>query len=276
MKSLHIVWSCRVPGSWTGVWLECVGYRDCSAYNMDENPNYLCIHFITKGKVRFTTSQNVNVVLGPNEIFTMWLGIAWRLFAEHPYKGTGVRLEWIRLKGSLVPDFVRMLGMTPEEPWMRARQPKRVCSILRKIIALAQQYQPQFNLKVLSLLYEMADACTKFEPPHQSKRLLAYQIHNYMEQHLASGMNVTEYAKAFQISRTTLFLMFLEEFGKTPVEILSEMRLRRAKPLLDLPMNEVAKMAGFHNYVYFSRYFKEQTKMSPRLFRFKIRQSAKR
>jgi AraC-like DNA-binding protein len=239
---------------------------------MDENPNYLCIHFITRGKVRFTTSQNVDVVLGPNEMFTMWPGIPWRLFAEYPCRGSGVRLEWIRLRGTLAPDFVRMLGMPPEKPWMRARLPERVCAIMKKMVTLARQYTPQVDLKVISLLYEMADACTKLDFPPSNKRQLAHQIRDYMEQHIGTGMNVTEYARAFQISRTKLFLMFVKEFGKSPVEILSEMKLRRAKHLItttDLPMIEIAKMSGFHHYVYFSRFFKEKTKLSPYVFRLK-------
>lgn len=64
---------------------------------------------------------------------------------------------------------------------------------------------------------------------------------------------------------------FKKIMGKTPTEFLTQIRINHACYLIDtyrhsLSLSEIAEKCGFTDYVYFSRRFKQITKVSPRKY----------
>ena len=64
---------------------------------------------------------------------------------------------------------------------------------------------------------------------------------------------------------------FKREIGKTPLQYLTSIRIRRARALIDvygdtLSLFRIAEQCGYTDYVYFSRKFKETCGMSPRAY----------
>jgi AraC-like DNA-binding protein len=91
-----------------------------------------------------------------------------------------------------------------------------------------------------------------------------------MHQHVGSGMNITDYARAFKIARSHFFTIFREAFDKSPIEVLTEIRMDRARDLLkntDLSIREVAFASGYSDPLYFSRLFRRRMGMPPSKFR---------
>ncbi|MBA4388847.1 MAG: hypothetical protein C0404_12765 [Verrucomicrobia bacterium] len=266
----YIPWRSRTPAPWASVWMECVGWRDCKGFNADSATNYFCTHLISKGKVRFQTGNGVDVVLGPDDLFSMWPDISWRLFAEPPSHEEDIQMDWIRLKGPAAGEFMRLMGTTEDHPWARASRPKQARALMRQLQTLALDYPPQADLNALAVLHQLAAACAPYKADQAHSRPIAAKIKEAMEQHVRSGMNVTDYARAFRISRSTMFLKFRETFNKSPIEILEEIRFNCAKRLLlqtDMSVSEVASSAGYRNPVYFSRHFRNRTGRSPSQFR---------
>ena len=265
-----IPWPCRQPGTWTKVWPERVGFRDCTLYRSDSRPDYLCLHLVTQGTVRFSTSRGVDVVLKTGDLFTMWPGVSWRLVAEPPCKPQEARVDWIRLKGTLAPDLVRLIGIPPEHPYTHAANPSHVRHILRRLLRLAQEYPPRADLLAVALIYSLAAACVGAQPMREHGRPLAERIREYIEEHIGSGMNVKDVARAFDMSRSSLFLAFRETFGMSPIAVLSEIRLRYARMLLRttrLSIKELSKACGFHSPAYFARRFQKEVGMSASAYR---------
>jgi len=65
---------------------------------------------------------------------------------------------------------------------------------------------------------------------------------------------------------------FKEVTGKTPNEFLTEIRIQRARFLIDVYKDEfslmqLAEKCGYNDYAYFSKKFKNVTKMSPREYK---------
>lgn len=78
--------------------------------------------------------------------------------------------------------------------------------------------------------------------------------------------NIDAVAEAMSASRTTFYKKFKSLTGLAPVEFVRDMRLQRAKQLLDAGggnVSEVAYMVGFSNPKYFSTCFKEKYHLSP-------------
>ena len=92
----------------------------------------------------------------------------------------------------------------------------------------------------------------------------------YVEDNIArSDLSVEELSKELGMSRVHLYKKLLAITGKTPIEFIRIIRLQRAAQLLrgsQQNISEIAYQVGFNNPKYFSRYFKEEFGILPRLF----------
>ena len=81
-----------------------------------------------------------------------------------------------------------------------------------------------------------------------------------------SEFSVEEFSRTLGMSRTTLYKKFVSITGKTPIEFIRILRLKRAAQLLresQMSISEVAYDVGFNHPKYFSKYFKEEFGMLP-------------
>lgn len=89
----------------------------------------------------------------------------------------------------------------------------------------------------------------------------------YVEDNISrSDLSVEELSRAMNMSRVHLYKKILRITGKTPIEFIRLLRLKRAEQYLrqsQLTVSEVAYKLGFNNPKYFSRYFQEEYGMSP-------------
>ena len=85
-----------------------------------------------------------------------------------------------------------------------------------------------------------------------------------------SGIDGTQIARASGLSRRALEKKFRTVTGRTPMEQVHEIRLRRVKQLLtetDGTLPVIAGQSGFEYHEYMCRFFKKQTGMSPGEYR---------
>lgn len=81
-----------------------------------------------------------------------------------------------------------------------------------------------------------------------------------------ANFSVQELSSEMAVSRGQLYKKVLELTGKTPIQFIREVRLKRAAALLEksqLNVAEVAYSVGFNNPKYFTKYFKKAYKMLP-------------
>lgn len=92
----------------------------------------------------------------------------------------------------------------------------------------------------------------------------------YLSHNLHRRVPVGELAHAVHLSPSRLAHLFRQETGMTPRGYAERQRLGRAMQLLEvtlLPVNEVARQAGFENQFYFAARFKKLTGRTPSAFR---------
>lgn len=90
----------------------------------------------------------------------------------------------------------------------------------------------------------------------------------YVEDNISKSneLSVEELSRYLGMSRVHLYKKLLSITGKTPIEFIRTIRLKRAAQLLresQLNISEVAYQVGFNNPKYFSKYFKEEFGMLP-------------
>ncbi|MGG7663563.1 hybrid sensor histidine kinase/response regulator transcription factor [Dyadobacter sp. BHUBP1] len=92
-----------------------------------------------------------------------------------------------------------------------------------------------------------------------------------VEQNLANAeYTVEQLSEAMSMSRVYLYKKILSLTGKTPVEFIRIIRIRRAAGLLEksqLTVAEIAYQVGFNNPKYFTKLFKEEYQMLPTEYR---------
>jgi CheY-like chemotaxis protein/anti-sigma regulatory factor (Ser/Thr protein kinase) len=89
------------------------------------------------------------------------------------------------------------------------------------------------------------------------------------ENYVVASFSFEDIAKALGLSKSTLTRRLKTMTDKTPVEILSEFRLNKAKIMLEKSeesVSEVAYKVGFNDPLYFSKKFKEAFGVSPSKF----------
>jgi signal transduction histidine kinase/ligand-binding sensor domain-containing protein/DNA-binding response OmpR family regulator len=88
--------------------------------------------------------------------------------------------------------------------------------------------------------------------------------------------SVEEMSKGMFMSRVALYKKLLSLTGKTPIEFIRQIRLKRAAQLLEkseMTVSEVAYEVGFNNPKYFSKYFKAEFDMLPSIYMDKMRKT---
>ncbi len=89
----------------------------------------------------------------------------------------------------------------------------------------------------------------------------------YVEDNISrSDLSVEELSKELGMSRVHLYKKILHITGKTPIEFIRVLRLKRAAQYLresQLNVSEIAYKLGFNNPKYFSKYFQEEYGISP-------------
>ncbi|MDG2526691.1 helix-turn-helix domain-containing protein [Stenotrophomonas sp. HITSZ_GD] len=90
---------------------------------------------------------------------------------------------------------------------------------------------------------------------------------------LAERYQLAELARAFHLSSRTLLRRFRAETGRTPLEMLQDLRVEKARTLLEattLSVAQVAEQVGYLDVATFSRLFARHTQLTPAAFRRKF------
>jgi YesN/AraC family two-component response regulator len=87
-----------------------------------------------------------------------------------------------------------------------------------------------------------------------------------MKEHYSEAISLESLSKSAYLSPVYLSKIFKEETGDSPINYLINMRLNKAKELLeegDLSIKTIAKSVGYNDAYYFSKLFKKHFGVSP-------------
>lgn len=105
---------------------------------------------------------------------------------------------------------------------------------------------------------------------HNSHNTLIQGIKAYLDEHFTEHITLKTLESLFHTNASYLSVLFKKESGIGFNQYLKELRLERAKVLIqetEYPLSEVCERCGFSNYIHFSKTFKEYTGLSPSEYR---------
>lgn len=132
---------------------------------------------------------------------------------------------------------------------------------------LALKMQRLINLKKKGLKRTLIDPTpSKIEITSLDEQLIEKAV-KYVEDNISrSDLSVEELAREMGMSRVHLYKKISALTGKSPIEFIRLLRLKRATQYLaesQLTIAEIAYRLGFNNPKYFSKYFKEEFGILP-------------
>lgn len=105
---------------------------------------------------------------------------------------------------------------------------------------------------------------------HKRKESFARAVGTWFEQRLAERYRLSALAASFNLSSRTLLRRFRAEAGCSPLDLLHDLRIEKAKLLLEtttLGVAQVAAEVGYLDVATFSRLFARHTQLTPATFR---------
>ena len=179
---------------------------------------------------------------------------------------------WIHIDGPGAAEICRAAGFTAAAPWKRMENGDEVVRTFHAIWQELYREENRVPARMASRLFHLLTVVSgKSVPPPRTPEALAEQALGLLNDPIHSGINVNELADALCVSRTTLYHAFRKRFGRTPIELVTEIRMERAKSLLrenpGLTLEEAAGRAAFENVKYFIRAFRKHCGVTPGKFR---------
>lgn len=127
-------------------------------------------------------------------------------------------------------------------------------------------------MKLIILLYREMDECSS--PPSlqasqfasRDKKVIVQSLIDYMTSYYMEDISLDNISKNMYLSPVYISKIFKEETGTSPINYLIQIRLEKAKQILEknnMPINLVAKAVGYEDAYYFSKLFKKYYGMAP-------------
>lgn len=141
---------------------------------------------------------------------------------------------------------------------------------IKRLLKLRQLSQKKFQRK-------MEIKSTEIAISSLDEKLMK-KATEYIETNMSNTeLSVEDLSAHLAMSRVHLYKKLLSITGKTPIEFIRILRLKRAAQLLEksqLSVNEVAYSVGFNDTKYFRRYFKEEFKLLPSEYKQRFNKSS--
>ena len=132
---------------------------------------------------------------------------------------------------------------------------------------MMKSYLVQLLLLIIREQYEPEEKHSGFSLESTNKKYVVEQIMNYFEDHYSEKISLDRIAENMYLSPFYVSKLFKSETGSTPIRHLIDIRLSKARELLENgwegSIQEVAARVGYEDAYHFSKLFKKKYGLSP-------------
>jgi AraC-like DNA-binding protein len=219
-------------------------------------------HFIVEGGRRQTVREGALLLVFP--------GLR---HAYGPRTDTGWDEQWVGFRGPLAGELVAQGFFGPERPVLQPGLRDDLMRDYSELIDIARDERPGYQYELGAIVYRLLSRlASQVERAEQHSRAeeLATRARAWMEARVEASLEVEELAAELGLSYENFRRIFLRYTGLAPYKYFLQLKMARAKTLLEidgLSVREVALRLDFENQYYFSRAFKAHTGQSPSIWR---------
>ncbi len=222
---------------------------------------------ITRGHGILETATCPQLEIQAGDLFILFPD-EWHRFKPDPQ--TGWDENFVGFDG----DYARHLMQSffvPGEPVLRGAATAETVALLRKIALVAEDTSSETAPLVFADMITLITRLVLFTRVHapNERRAICQKIQQSREHILAHAFQRIDFrwlASSLGLSYTVFRRMFQKETRHAPLAYQLEIRINRARVLLeqtDLPVSEIALQTGFANVFYFSKMFSKRAGQTP-------------
>ncbi len=233
-------------------------------------PEYQVI-YITRGGGTFWSESSGEIAIESGSVFFLFPGIRHRY---RPNSQTGWDEQWVGFSGDHA-DRLMQTFFDPVQPVHQVGIAPDLHSLFSQVCELTRHegfgFRPILAAKTVEILAHVQTIISGglvLRSPEDDLliRKACCQINDAVER----AFDFKAFAAENGVSYTSFRRLFKAHTSLAPNQYLLEMRLRKAQRLLihtTLPIQVIAEECGFENSFYFSRFFKQRTRLAPLHYR---------
>jgi AraC-like DNA-binding protein len=231
--------------------------------------------YISQGRGLFESKRKTKTVVETGSVMLLFPG-AWHRY--RPDDDTGWEEHWLGFDGDVVRRWVKRGFFSEDAPIYKTSHDDRWLVLFSDLIAFIkldppalQQVMAGFAAQMLGLLY--AGHQVALSGGEQASSIVQQAIAR-MRSDMTSNLEIKVLAEELNVGYSSFRHTFQQHTGSSPHRYLLELRLARARNLLEetsLNIKEIAQHAGFEDEHYFCRFFKQKTGCTPGQWRSRLK-----
>lgn len=255
--------------------LDFYGYEDClpdQFFGPAIRENYV-LHYITEGK-GYLEYKEQKIPLQKGDFFLLIPGEVTYYFADTQ---TPWSYYWLGISGIKAQEYFN-LSSIHETAYLRSPHNKALGNFIRTIVKDAERLDESkaSQLHVISQLFELMHQLNAVSPNLDQETISPSQKLYREAKHLidigynSQAISIQYIADKLRVHRSYLSSIFKDFHKISPKEYLLEVRMNRAKELLettDQPIKIIAYSVGYLDPLHFSKAFRQYYDCSPSQYR---------
>ncbi len=180
-------------------------------------------------------------------------------------------LWWLHIDGQELPAFCDRIGMTIESPVRTPTNLYPLVSLMAEIVQrMEQDATGQSLFAATGAAWHLLTLLVADQTPSGSSTEVVEHAAEYLRAHISEHISVGELSAIARLSSSHFSTVFKKHFGYSVVQYQTQLRMARARELLDtttLQIAAVASAVGYQDAFYFTRHFHRIHGMTPRAYR---------
>ncbi|WP_432629227.1 AraC family transcriptional regulator [Brotaphodocola sp.] len=231
------------------------------------------IIYIASGKAYFHFDKPENETIVPAGNVVLFRP---KELQKYEYYGKDkTEVFWIHFTGSDVKNILRKYGFADKQRVFPVGTSLEYERIFKRIISELQKCQSDYEEMLMLLLRHLLIVFNReLTREHVLKneymdREMELTV-SYFSTNYNLDINIEEYASSKGMSVSWFIHNFKKYTGETPMQFLTSIRITNAQILLETTtysVNEISRIVGYNNPLYFSRIFHKRKGYSPQQYR---------
>lgn len=233
--------------------------------------NDFYIIFISKGKGVYGSALTDPSEVTAGTCFFLYPGV---LHRYKPDPNVGWEEYWVGFNGYYIEKLMNQGFFDRQNPFVFLGPNKDILIFFRQLIELVQASLPGYPQQIagitMQILGLISDVAQHHEYVNDPIGKLIAKAKFIIQESFEDNLDMEKLAKQLPMGYSSFRKSFKRITGESPNQYHLNLRLERAKSLLDttiLNINEVAEQTGFESVFYFSKLFKKKNGVSPKHYR---------
>ncbi len=228
-------------------------------------PEYAVL-YITRGTGEFESEATGTKTITAGNAFLLFPGV-WHRY--RPLKESPWTEYWVTFGGGYPRRLLQRKFMSPENPVLATGLDEGILGVYRRLWDHVRSAEIDIQQMIAANTMEILASVFRAARVHQSgdqARPLVRQAKLILEQRIEQSVDMHELAVSLRISYSHFRRVFKQHTGVAPYQYHLQLRINRAKELLDeasLSVKQIAAALNFKDPYHFSKIFKRHTGVPP-------------